>query len=59
MVYFSSRRYLIHPQYFLSHLIVFFNALADLFIRLAGFGNAAGLLAMRDLFGMGANLKGY
>lgn len=33
--------------------------LADAFIRLVGFGNAAGLLAMRNLFGMGANLKGY
>lgn len=30
----------------------------DAFIRLVGFGNAAGLLAMRNLFGMGANLKG-
>jgi len=31
---------------------------ADAFIRLVGFGNAAGLLAMRNLFGMGANLHG-
>lgn len=31
---------------------------ADMFIRLVGFGNAAGLLAMRNLFGMGANLHG-
>jgi hypothetical protein len=30
----------------------------DKFIRLVGFGNAAGLLAMRNLFGMGANLHG-
>lgn len=31
----------------------------DKYIRLVGFGNAAGLLAMRNLFGMGANLQGY
>jgi len=30
----------------------------DLLISLTGFGNAAGLLAMRNMFGMGANLKG-
>lgn len=30
----------------------------DKYIRLVGFGNAAGLLAMRNLFGMGANLQG-
>jgi len=29
----------------------------DLFIRLTGFGNAAGLLAMRGLFGMGGHLN--
>jgi len=29
----------------------------DDFVRLTGFGNAAGLLAMRNLFGMGKHLK--
>jgi len=31
---------------------------ADDFVRLTGFGNAAGLLAMRNLFGMGKHLQG-
>jgi len=31
---------------------------AQVFIKLTGFGNAAGLLAMRNLFGMGKYLKG-
>jgi len=30
---------------------------ADDFVRLTGFGNAAGLLAMRNLFGMGKHLN--
>jgi hypothetical protein len=30
---------------------------AELLVRLVGFGNAAGLLAMRNLFGMGKHLK--